>query len=529
MAWYTPTRELSESAREDGLKYMFYDGLCSHAMTLLVTGAFLPGMALALGAGNFVIGLLASLAPMSQMMQIPAILLVERIAMRKLITVVLALISRLALLSTALIPFFAPEGFGVPLFLLAMILFFVGGSAAGCSWNSWIKDIVPEKTMGSYLAKRLAAATALGALLTVIAGFGIDGLTEALGEPSRAYGIVFFVAAICGIYGAKLLSKVPEPQMPPRIDGARFFDIMSEPLRDANFRRLLAFSGAWSFTVIMAGAFFAVYMLKRIGLPMSAVILLAVLSQVTNIYWFKLWGKIADRYNNKAVLRISVPLFIVVILLYPFTTMPERYALTIPLLIFIHILGGISTAGFNLCAANIALRLAPKGKATAYLATNAFCSGLAATIAPIAGGVIGSFFAMREISLRLFYHSNIDNPDALLSIPALSFRGVDFIFFAAAIVGIYAWHRLSMIEEEGTIIDSEVRDEVFNSLRSSLINPASLTGGVRRMSAFPYDMLRKTTKSTSSTIYKVARAGYEQATSPIRSAKHRESSDSENN
>jgi MFS family permease len=309
------------------------------------------------------------------------------------------------------------------------------------------------------------------------------------------------------------------------VEGSSFIKSLMEPLNDPNFRRLLIFSGSWAFTVIMSGAFFAVYMLKRIGLPMSAVVLLAVLSQVTNIYWFKLWGRIADRYNNKSVLRISVPLFILVILLYPFTTMPERYALTIPLLIFIHILGGISTAGFNLCAASIALRLAPQGKATAYLATNAFCSGLAATIAPIFGGLIGSYFAVKEISFRMFYNADTSQVDNVLSIPALSFRGIDFIFFGAAIVGIYAWHRLSLIEEAGDVVDSEVRDEVLSSLKNSFANPTSFSSGMRRMSAFPYEMLRKTSKSTSSTIYRVAKAGVNQAQNSM--GRKRDEGDSE--
>lgn len=51
----------------------------------------------------------------------------------------------------------------------------------------------------------------------------------------------------------------------------------------------------------------------------------------------------------------------------------------------------------NLCAANIALKLAPFDKATAYLGTNAFCAGLAAALAPIIGRAIGSYFAIRKI------------------------------------------------------------------------------------------------------------------------------------
>lgn len=507
MAWYTPTTHLTDQDRETGLKYLFHDGLCSHAMTLLVTGAFLPGMALALGASSFVIGLLGGLAPMAQMAQIPAILVIERIGLRKLLTVVFAGASRMALVAAALTPFYAPEHAKVTLFTLFMVLFFFGGSFAGCSWNSWIKDIVPEKTMGSYLASRLAAATALGAVLSVLAGFSIDGLTAFIGDAGRSYGVIFVLAAIFGIFGVRFLALVPEPRMPPRDKDARWLVSLLNPVRDANFRKLLAFSAAWSFTVIMSGAFMAVYMLNRIGIPMSGVILLAVLSQITNIYFFKVWGAIADRFSNKSVLRVSVPLFILLILTYPFTTMPERHSLTVPLLVLIHIMGGVATAGFNLCAANIALRLAPHGKATAYLGANAFCAGLAAAVAPIIGGAIGAFFEMKEISVNIYYKANTVLPENAVSIPALNFRGVDFIFFAAALAGLYAWHRLSMIDEEGTVSESEVRDQVFTSIRQSLVSASGLTIGMRRMTAFPYEMLKNTGRNASSSIYRAARNG----------------------
>ncbi|BCX47933.1 MFS transporter [Haloferula helveola] len=493
MAWYTPTDSLSEADQQKGLKVLFYESLSSHAMTLLVTGAFLPGMALALGASNFIIGLLASFAPIAQMAQIPAILIVEKVGLRKLLTVAFGLFSRLALVAAALVPFFAPEGSAVFLFTLFMVIFFIGGSFAGCSRASLIKDLVPEKQRGSILASRLAAATALGAVLSVAAGFSIDGLTKLLNEPA-AYAVIFLVAAACGLFGAASVAWMPEPRMPKRTDGGGWISSLARPVKDPNFRRVLIFSAAWSFTVIMSGAFFTVYMLKRIGIPMSWVILLAVLSQVTNIYFFRLWGRISDRFSNKSVLAVSVPLFIVLLLLYPFTTMPERYALTVPLLILIHLIGGISTAGFNLCASNIALRLAPHGNATAYLGANAFVSGLAATIAPILGGAIAGFFEIKEVSIDLFYRADASKVDEAFTISALSFRGIDFVFFAAALTGFYAWHRLSLIEEEGTVSESAVREEVMSSVRTSIFSTSGLSMGMRRMTAFPYEMLRKSAR-----------------------------------
>ena len=501
MRWYTPVpTELSERERSEGLKFMFHDGLCSHAMTLLVTGSFLPGIALALGASNIVIGVLASLAPISQIAQIPAILLVEYIGLRKLITVVAACVSRLALLCVALVPFCVPENGRVAVLVLLMVLFFAFGAVAGCSWSSWIKAIVPENIIGSYLAKRLAAATALGAVLTIVAGFGIDHLTVFFGEASRAYALIFLIAALIGFLGVLALSKVAEPQMPDRPPDTSWIASLLEPVRDPNFRRLIVFSFCWSFTVVMSGAFFAVYMLQRLGLSMAFVIALGVLSQLTNIYFFQVWGNIADKFSNKSVLRVAVPLYILILVMYPFTTLPDRHFLTLPLLIVIHIIAGISTAGFNLCAANIALRLAPHNKATAYLGANAFVGGLAATLAPITGGVISALLLSHEVSIKIFYNANAENPENAFGIPTMSFKGLDFVFILAALIGIYAWHRLSLIEEAGTVSEAAVRDQVFSSVRQSFVIMSSFSG-IRRMTAFPYELLRKRkskiTRSTS--------------------------------
>lgn len=504
MSWYSPVKSLSESELQGGLRTLVVDGVCSRVMILLVSGAFLPGMALALGASNFVIGLLASIGPVTQMLQIPSILLVERVRLRKLLTVVIAVASRLALLGVALVPFLDLGPLAVPAFLSLVMLFFAGASVSGCSFNSWMKDLVPDNIYGSFFAKRMSTATAIGAVVTIISGFGIDSLTNWLGSPAAAYGTIFGLAGVIGLIGGWTLARVPEPEMEPVDGGPGWIARLFEPMRDLNFRRLLAFTSVWNFSIIMAGAFFAVYMLRRIGIPMTWVILLAVLSQITNIYFFKLWGLIADRFSNKSVLNVSAPLFIVVILLYPFTTMPDRYWLTVPILILIHILGGISTAGFNLCTANIAMRLAPRGKATSYLAANAFCGGIAATVAPILGGVIGSFFAAREISIRLFYKPDIAGDD-MVSIPAMILQGLDFVFLVAALVGVYALHRLSLVEEPGTVSDKEVRDQVFSSVRQTFAS-ASNIAGVRRITYFPYELLRATSEKTTSAIKKAGSA-----------------------
>ena len=60
------------------LRLVLFDALASEAMGTLTTGVFLVGFAVALGADNFAIGVLAAVPFFAQLLQIPAVLLVER-------------------------------------------------------------------------------------------------------------------------------------------------------------------------------------------------------------------------------------------------------------------------------------------------------------------------------------------------------------------------------------------------------------------------------------------------------------------
>ena len=65
------------------LRLILYDALASEAMGTLTTGVFLVGFAVALGANNFAIGVLAAVPFFVQLLQVPAVLLVERWRVRR--------------------------------------------------------------------------------------------------------------------------------------------------------------------------------------------------------------------------------------------------------------------------------------------------------------------------------------------------------------------------------------------------------------------------------------------------------------
>ena len=57
---------------------------------------------------------------------------------------------------------------------------------------------------------------------------------------------------------------------------------------------------------------------------------------------------------------------------------------------------------------------------------------------PIIGGLLGSYFAAKEVSIDLSYRGDLLNASEVLSLSAVSFRGLDFVFFCSAITGLYA-------------------------------------------------------------------------------------------
>jgi MFS family permease len=168
--------------------------------------------------------------------------------------------------------------------------------------------------------------------------------------------------------------------------------------------------------------------------------------------------------------------------------MPDPYVLTLPLLVVIHMLAGMSTAGVTLCSGNVAMKLAPKGQATAFLATNALVSGVAATLAPLCGGIAADWLASERLNLQFQWSSAATNSPRM-SVSALDLAGLDFVFIAAVLGGLYALHRLLAVREEGEVDDEVVSAALGNEVRKA-VRHISNVAGLRHLTHFPYHVLR---------------------------------------
>ncbi|MGB6063729.1 MAG: MFS transporter [Desulfomonilaceae bacterium] len=469
LSWTTPADSIGERDVSRGLRALLYEGVCSQIMDTFTGGAILVAFALLLGASNTMVGLLAAISPLTQVLQIPTVYFVDRAMSRKAIVVVSSFLSRIFWLVVAIIPWLVAVEQRLPVLLICLFLYFSLGSISACGFNPWIRDFVPEKIMGRYFGKCMAAATAAGAAVTVVTAVSLGMAKWYTPNQFIPYSVLFVLGGGIGLAGVYLLQKVPEPRKTAST-AQSVFDTLGPPFRDFNFRRLLTFLGTWFFAINLAGPFYAVYMIKQLHVPMALVVSLSALSQVASVLSFRTWGRAADRFSNKSVLFVTGRMYIGCILLWPFLAFSNRYSLVIPLLVIIHVLSGISTAGLSLCTGNIALRAAPQGKATAFLAVNTLVHGIAAASAPIVGGIIADRLTGNQSSITL--HLSIANTASLPDLSSFGLHGLHFIFFFTAILGLYALHRLRVVHEEGEV-NGQVVIAYFTAEAAKVINRAS--------------------------------------------------------
>jgi MFS family permease len=457
------------------LRLVLYDAVASEAMGTLTTGVFLAGYAVDLGASNAAIGVVAAVPFAVQFLQLPAVVLVERLRKRRAICTWSAAIGRTFLLAAAAAPFLGERS--IVTLIVSIALYQAMAAIAGCSWNSWMRDLVPVSEYGRFFGRRSAANTAVATGLALIAGLLVDvWKRHAPGHAVIAYSALFLLSALLGFFGAWLLSITPDQPMPAPTQRTRILPMLVAPFRDTNFRRLMVFLSSWNFTANLAAPFFTVYMLTTLGYPMTLIIVFTTASQLSNLAALGLWGNLIDRFSNKAVLEVSAPLFLACTLAWTFTGLPWIKPITPYFLFGVHILMGIATAGVALASGNIAMKLSPAGEATSYLAASSVVSASCAAVAPVIGGLCADFFAAHELTLSFTWKGWFNE----VTVQVLDFHSWTFFFGIACLVGLYSLHRLSFVQEAaGTTNPLLARDLLFEARRS--IHSLSSAAGLLRI------------------------------------------------
>ena len=480
-----PVRNLTRDDIMAGRPWYVRNGAVFKLMETLSVGAFLTAYALELGASNTVIGLLAAIPFLSQIVQIPAVFLVEKITSRRALAVTLTLLSRLCLILAAVAALFGPSPLAITLLVVAFLARYLLGAAAACAWNSWMRDYIPRGERGRFTAHRLSTMTLTAAFVAIAGGLFVDQWSTATNLPSAfAYMTLLAIAVFAGVGEAYTMAKIPEPIVEDPVVESGQKKRKTSPAEKRNFARLLRFLFSWNFAVNLAAPFFAVHMLNTLGMSLTLVMLLTAISQAVNAFTTRVFGSLADRYSNKRVLQVAAPLFALSTFLWTFTGQPQSHSLTLPLLIFIHVLMGVATAGVTLATGNIANAVSPAGRANTRLALAAATGSVAAGLSPLIGGLFADLLANYELTLTVTWKA----PGGTSTVPAFDVTHWDFYFLGATVLGLVSLIFLDRVEEPVGQGDGRVSKELVSGIWKG-VQSVSTIPGIKAVSDVPIALI----------------------------------------
>ena len=252
---HDPELSAGDAEQRRVLKLILYDALASEAMGTLTTGVFLVGFAVALGAGNFAIGMLAAVPFCVQLLQIPAVLLVERWRARRDICVCSTAVGRAFLLGAAAAP------------LLGRLFAVVSADRLAGDLSSHGSD---RRLRLEFMDARSRPVLAIRSIFraadhgddrsfgdmwrSLVASWSTAGRGTCRQHTVFGYSILFMISALIGFIGVYLLRITPDRPMAAAEKAMHPLALLVAPFREANFRRLIIFLSSWNFAANSRGA-----------------------------------------------------------------------------------------------------------------------------------------------------------------------------------------------------------------------------------------------------------------------------------
>ncbi|MCX7009167.1 MAG: MFS transporter [Kiritimatiellaeota bacterium] len=392
------------AAREKTMRLAIVEGTGWAAMTGCGEN-FFSAFAIFLKASNLAVAVVTS-APLllGALAQMLGAWWIDRYRQRRQLLQRVLTLQALAYAFVVLMPFFF-SAHAVPLAILCALLTMFLGNITIPVWISLIGDVVPDARRGDYFGHRwrilflcLAAANLGGGLL--LARY------EQVGWVWAGFGALFGLAGFARLITAQLFPYHYEAEYKPAT-GANFnfWDFLRRAPR-SNFAHFAFYAALMNAGANISAPFFAVYMLRDLHWTYTEFTLNAITMLITQVVFFRWWGRVGDRHGNRSVLIATSCVLPILPILWACTG-------NFWLLLGAQIVSGATWSGYNLAIQNFILdAVTPTKRAKVY----SYYSLINGVFIFIAGTVIGAWLANH---LPSAYHLGPLHVTFVSSLPAV--------------------------------------------------------------------------------------------------------------
>lgn len=350
-------------------------------MGTLLSGVFLTGFALSLGASRLQIGVLAAVPPLATLTQLVGARLLSAGVNRKRLCLGAITASRLCWAAMLLIPLLAAGHRKAAVMVLIGLVGVASmfGSIAGVAWLSWIRDLVPSDKRLGFLGFRNQINTVLALVLGVAGAGFLDWWNNAYPDAMGGFLGVLAAAIVCGFIAIPVLNRLVDPGRSETAPG-RSLATTSLAGDNANFRKLVGFYIAWNLACSLASPFFAVFMLEKLRLPYWHITSLYALQSIAGLAATGWWTSLSKWIGPRRVVMLAT--FGEAFFPFCWVFLGADSAWVLPLVF----LFGVFQAPLAVGAHTLVMRLAPDEKASSYLAAFNATMGIVMACAAVFGG-----------------------------------------------------------------------------------------------------------------------------------------------
>jgi MFS family permease len=406
----------------------------------ITLGAPMVLYAKALGGSATTIGIVASLAPLMTILQLPTAYFIPKVGYKGFVlfgwSVRAVLLFMLAILPLLI---FLPASVQIELMLVCLFLFNVVRGISTGAWLPWLTALVPANARGAFLRSDQFHMQCGGMLAIAIATI----VLWSGGQPWQ-FSLLFVISGSAGMLSLHFVRKIPDIEIGEQAKSSGQPVPWLQILKYPPFAKLLIFNVVYNWVVGGLAAFVIAFLEGRAGYTAGQVLAVSLAAAAGAFATVPFFGLILERTGSKPLLRLAMSLYLVGILFWVLITsgiLPAHYLL----IGFNYLILGVAGGLFSIANTRIAMDTMPMMGRNHFFSLFTVFASLSLGLAPIFWGVFLDILGRKEFSIGFFQVNRYSTYFVLLSL-----LGIVTFFLAKPLV-----------EERGKPFDTAIRDVVI--------------------------------------------------------------------
>jgi MFS family permease len=406
----------------------------------ITLGAPMVLYAKALGGSTTTIGIVASLAPLMTVLQLPTAYYIPKIGYKGFVlfgwsarAVLLLLLAILPLLR------FLPSVVQIELMLTCLFLFNVARGISTGAWLPWLTALIPPGARTKFLSSDQLHMQCGGML-----AIAISTLVLWSGGKPWQFALLFAISMFSGMLSLHFVQKIPDIEVGEQVKSSGQPVPWLEILKYPPFFKLLVFNVVYNWVVGGLAAFVIAFLEGKAGYTAGQVLAVSLAGAFGAFASVPFIGPVLERTGSKPVLRFAMALYLLGIVFWVLVTgglLSANYILVAIAYLVLGVAGGL----FSIANVRIAMDTMPELGRNHFFSLYTVFTSLSLGLAPIFWGVFLDALAKREVELAHFQVNRFSIYFVLLTVLVI------ITFYLAR----------PLVEKKGKPVEMAIRDIVI--------------------------------------------------------------------